>query len=37
VLQQITTSGEAAFNIGDAVAVHWNAEDAVAVPDLARS
>jgi len=37
VLQQITTSGEAAFNIGDAVAVHWNAEDAVAVRDLARS
>jgi putative spermidine/putrescine transport system ATP-binding protein len=33
VVQQITTSGVAAFNIGDAVAVHWKAEDGVAVPD----
>jgi len=37
VLQQITTSGDAAFNIGDAVAVHWKAEDAVAVSDLPES
>ena len=35
VLEQITTSGGAPFNIGDAVAVHWRAEDAVSVPDAA--
>jgi putative spermidine/putrescine transport system ATP-binding protein len=33
-LQQITSSGDATFNIGDAVAVHWKATDATTIADL---
>ena len=36
-LQQITDSGRATFNIGDVVAVHWNAMDAVTIADSAPS
>ena len=36
-LQQITSSGGASFNIGDAVVVHWNAVDAVTIADSVRS
>jgi len=32
-LQQITGSGSAAFSIGDPVAVHWKAADAVTIAD----
>jgi putative spermidine/putrescine transport system ATP-binding protein len=33
-LQQITSGGDAIFNIGDTVAVHWNAADATTIADL---
>jgi putative spermidine/putrescine transport system ATP-binding protein len=33
VIEQITSSGAAAFGIGDPVAVYWRAEDAIAVQD----
>jgi putative spermidine/putrescine transport system ATP-binding protein len=34
VLQQITSSADTTFNIGDAVAAQWKAEDATTVSDL---